>query len=139
MPEIRGIMETAVYVDDMDLAHRFYGGILGLDRIFSGDALHAYDAGDRSVLLVFFRDGRTDDLETPGGVIPGHNTAGPSHFAFRIAMDSYDAWKQHLTDNGVEITSEVTWPAGGLSFYFNDPDGNVLEMATPGSWLNNPL
>ena len=132
-------METAVYVDDMDLAHQFYGGIIGLDRIFKGDVLFTYDAGQKSALLVFKRDNRAADLDTPGGVIPGHNSVGPAHFAFRIDMDSYESWKQHMAESGVEILSEVTWPAGGLSFYFNDPDGNVLEMATPGNWLNNPL
>ena len=132
-------METVVYVDDMELAHHFYSDILGLERMFKGDVLYAYDAGLKSVLLVFYRDGRTDDLDTPGGVIPGHNSIGPSHFAFRISKDSYESWKQHMAEKGVEIISEVTWPAGGLSFYFKDPDGNILEMVTPGSWLNNPL
>ena len=27
-------------------------------------------------------------------------------------------------------------PRGGTSLYFNDPDGNVVELATPGLWAN---
>ena len=139
MPEIQGVMETAVYVDDMDLAEHFYRDVLGLECMFKGDGLIAFDAGFKSALLVFHRDGRFEDLVTPGGTIPGHNSAGHAHFAFRVSMESYERWKQHMAERDIEIISEVTWPAGGLSFYFNDPDGNVLEMATPGNWPNNPL
>jgi catechol 2,3-dioxygenase-like lactoylglutathione lyase family enzyme len=28
----------------------------------------------------------------------------------------------------------VTWPLGGTSLYFRDPDGHLLELATPGIW-----
>jgi catechol 2,3-dioxygenase-like lactoylglutathione lyase family enzyme len=34
------------------------------------------------------------------------------------------------------MRGEMTWPAGGRSIYFEDPDGHVLELATPGLWRN---
>jgi hypothetical protein len=30
----------------------------------------------------------------------------------------------------------VTWPAGGISLYLDDPDGNVVELASPALWPN---
>jgi hypothetical protein len=39
-------------------------------------------------------------------------------------------------DRGIPIVSEVTFDKGGRSPYFNDPAGNVLELATPGHWAN---
>ena len=138
MLKIQGVLETSVYVDDLDRAHFFYNDVLGLERMFEGDRLYAYDAGPRSVLLVFLRHGAVDDLETPGGTIPGHNSVGPAHFAFGIETDAYERWKLHMEARHVAIISEVEWPAGGKSFYFNDPDGNVLELATPGNWPNDP-
>lgn len=139
MLRIQGVLETGVYVDDMQRAHFFYTDVLGLERMFEGDRLFAYNAGAQSVLLVFQRGGAIEDLETPGGVIPGHNSVGPAHFALRIEAEAYERWKLHLEARGVALTSEVAWPAGGKSLYFNDPDGNVLELATPGNWPNNPL
>jgi len=139
MLKVQGVMETAVYVDDLARAHRFYGEILQLDRMFEGDRLYAYDAGSKSVLLVFKRGATVDDLETPGGTVPGHHSAGPAHFAFRIDAENYERWKLHVAARNVKIISEVKWPSGGLSFYFNDPDGNVVEMATPGVWPNDPV
>ena len=38
------------------------------------------------------------------------------------------------TGSGIEIESEVTWTRGGRSLYFRDPDGHLVELATPGVW-----
>lgn len=135
-PRIDGILETAVYVDDMDAAHAFYQGVLGLPRMVAGERLFAYDAGPAQTLLVFHRGHTGEDVPTPGGVVPGHDTKGPSHFSFRIARDALDTWRSYLKNQGVAIISEVTWPAGGTSIYFRDPDGNVLELASAPLWPN---
>jgi catechol 2,3-dioxygenase-like lactoylglutathione lyase family enzyme len=135
-PVIDGILETAVYVDDMEAAHLFYSDLLGLKRMVAGERLYAYDAGPAQTLLVFHRGHTGTDVETSGGVVPGHDTVGHSHFAFRISSNQIQPWRRHLADSGVEIISEVVWPAGGTSLYFNDPDGNVLELAVAPLWPN---
>jgi catechol 2,3-dioxygenase-like lactoylglutathione lyase family enzyme len=133
-PELRGVLETAVYVEDLAAAHAFYGGVLGLERVLDTPRMLTYAVTPGQVLLVFRRGMTREDSETAGGIVPGHHSEGPSHFAFAIAAEDYDAWKAHLVAAGVTITSEVTWPPGGRSLYFDDLDGNVLEMATPGLW-----
>ncbi len=135
-PAIDGILETAVYVDDMAAAHAFYEGVLGLKRMVAGERLFAYDAGPAQALLVFHRGHTGADVQTEGGLVPGHDTSGHSHFAFRIASDQLEPWRRYLSEEGVEIISEVTWPAGGKSLYFNDPDGNILELAAAPLWPN---
>lgn len=135
-PKIGGILETAVYVADLDVAHAFYSGVLGLNRMVAGDRLSAYDVAPGVVLLVFLRDYTREDMATPGGVIPGHHSEGPSHFAFKVCADDIDAWRDHLMTADVAVISEVIWPAGGTSLYFHDPDGNVLELAAPPNWPN---
>jgi hypothetical protein len=32
----------------------------------------------------------------------------------------------------VPLTGEYRWPRGGTSLYLDDPEGNVVELATPG-------
>lgn len=136
-PHIAGVLETALYVDDMARSVAFFRDVLGLSAMIESDRLTAFDAGHGSVLLVFARGMSVEDVQTPRGTIPGHDGHGPLHMAFGIAASDYDRWHAHLTAHGVAVTQEVTWPAGGRSLYFNDPDGHVLELATPGLWKND--
>ncbi len=135
-PPIRGVLETAIYSDDLSRAHGFYGGVLGLKRVLDTPRMLTYEVAPAQVLLVFKRGATREDSETSGGMVPGHHSEGPAHFAFAIAADKYDAWKSRFAAKGVTIRSEVTWPPGGRSLYFDDPDGNVVELATPGLWPN---
>ena len=70
----------------------------------------------------------------PGGTIPGHDGAGPLHIAFAIGKDELAEWEQHLAARGVAIEGTTAWSRGGRSIYFRNPDGHLLELATPGLW-----
>lgn len=133
-PPISGVLETALYVDDMPRAVAFFSGVLGLAVLLRTDRLTAFDAGASSVLLVFARGESQADVSGERGTVPGHDGAGPLHMALRIDTDAYDAWKARLETHGVTLRGEMSWPAGGRSLYFEDPDGHVLEFATPGLW-----
>lgn len=136
-PPIGGIRETALYTDDMTRAVDFFGRVLELATLVATERLTAFDAGAGGVLLVFPRGGATDDVTTSAGTIPGHDGSGRLHMAFAIAADAYEDWRTHLAREGVAIRAEMTWPRGGRSLYFDDPDGHVLELATPGLWAND--
>ena len=43
-------------------------------------------------------------------------------------------WEAQLADAGVAIEGRTKWPRGGESIYFRDPDGHLVELATPGLW-----
>lgn len=133
-PTLNGVLETALYVDDMPRAVAFFTDVLGLAPLLSTERLTAFDAGRNSVLLVFARGASAEDMVGSGGLIPGHDGNGRLHAAFAITAASYEGWKATLQRHGVAIRSEVSWPAGGKSLYFEDPDGHVLELATPGLW-----
>lgn len=133
-PRVRGVLETALYVDDPERSVSFYVDVLGLRLLSDGDRLNALDAGDGSVLLIF-RKGTTDrGGRFEGGWIPPHAGEGPAHFAFAVDADALDAWRDRLRAHAVDVESEVTWPRGGRSLYFRDPDGHSVELVTPGVW-----
>jgi catechol 2,3-dioxygenase-like lactoylglutathione lyase family enzyme len=135
-PRIRGIAEAVLYTDDIIQSRRFFEEVLGLDVIFTSDTLLVFDAGTAQALLVFLRGATDEGIDHPGGFIPGHRGEGPAHLAFHVSLADYEAWKEVLGAAGVAILSEVKFGACGLSLYFNDPAGNVLELATPGHWQN---
>jgi catechol 2,3-dioxygenase-like lactoylglutathione lyase family enzyme len=134
MPTLDGVLETALYTDDMTRARRFYEDVLGLDPVFSDGRLTAYGVAARSVLLIFRRGSATQTVAMPGGTIPGHDGAGPLHVAFAVSQDELARWEKHLQARDVAIEGETEWPRGGRSIYFRDPDGHLLELATPGLW-----
>ncbi len=134
MPKLDGILETALYTDDMERARAFYEGVLGLTAIFQDQRLTAYGVAERSVLLIFRRGSATRTVTMPGGTIPGHDGAGPLHVAFAIGKDELACWEEHLAARGVAIEGATNWSRGGRSIYFRDPDGHLLELATPGLW-----
>jgi catechol 2,3-dioxygenase-like lactoylglutathione lyase family enzyme len=134
MPKLNGVLETVLYVTDLEQAAGFYSNVLELPCIHADRRMRAYDVGGNGVLLLFPQGQSLEVVETPGGSIPPHDGHGPMHVAFSIAADELEEWQRHLTDAGVSIEGRTQWPRGGVSVYFRDPDGHLLEIATPGLW-----
>ena len=127
------ILETALYCADLEQTASFYQQLLRIDPMLSGDRLVALNAGGGTVLLLFQR-GNSAALETPGGLVPGHDGTGPVHLAFAIDASELASWETRLSQLGIDIESRVRWDRGGTSLYFRDPDGRSVELATPGIW-----
>jgi catechol 2,3-dioxygenase-like lactoylglutathione lyase family enzyme len=135
MPSLNGVLETSLYVDDLDRASRFYEDLFSLSRIIEGDTrIRAYSVGGRSVLLLFKRGASNNVTQLPFGTMGPHDGSGPLHLAFSISTEDFSGWEKVLADRGIAIESRVQWPRGGTSLYFRDPDNNLLELATPGVW-----
>lgn len=134
MPKLERVLETVLYVAELDRAAAFYSDVLGLPVLHEDRRMNAYDVGGKSVLLLFPQGQSLETIHTPGGSIPPHDGQGPVHVAFSIAANELDEWERHLTAAGVAIEGRTQWPRGGISVYFRDPDGHLLELATPGLW-----
>jgi catechol 2,3-dioxygenase-like lactoylglutathione lyase family enzyme len=84
-------------------------------------------AGPAQVLLLF-RKGASHAFSSP------HDGNGELHIAFAIAESELPSWEQWLAQHGIDIEERKTWPGGGRSIYFRDPDRHLLELVTPGTW-----
>ena len=135
-PKIAGVLETALYVENLNRAAAFYENVLGLKPVNKDQRFAGYVAGPRSVLLLFKRGSTRETVHIPGGTIPPHDGQGTLHVAFAIPTDELDAWEQHLKSHDIAIEGRTDWPRGGKSIYFRDPDDHLLELATPGLWPN---
>jgi catechol 2,3-dioxygenase-like lactoylglutathione lyase family enzyme len=67
MPSLTGVLETAIYVDDLDRASRFYEELFTLTRIEGDERFRAYSVGGRSVLLLFKRGASNHVTQLPFG------------------------------------------------------------------------
>ena len=136
LPPLAGVLETSLYVDDMARARHFYEAVLGLTPMFADERLTAYPVGERTALLLFLRGATTETVHLPRGMgeIPPHDGHGPLHCALAVAAEDLERWEARLKDQGVAIEARTHWPRGSTSVYFRDPDGHLLELATPGLW-----
>jgi catechol 2,3-dioxygenase-like lactoylglutathione lyase family enzyme len=127
--KITQIKETCIYSCDLEKARHFYSEILGLPVISYVPGRHLFFRAGKSVLLCF----NPDDSKAKKSP-PAHFTVGPGHFAFEVKPADYEQYKAEIMSKGIEITDQITWANGQQSFYFNDPDGNVLEIVPEGIW-----
>ena len=91
-PKLDRVIETCLYVDDLNRAASFYERLLGLKALTSDARFRAYEVGGRSVLLLFRRGATLETVHMPGGTIPPHDGHGPLHMAFAITADSLPQW-----------------------------------------------
>ena len=129
MPSIDHVLETILYVDDLDAAERFYGDLLGLELDSRKDGLFVFFKCGDGMLLLF-----EPHAASSGRNVPAHGAHGPGHACFAVAEAELAGWQRRLEGAGVAIEHEMKWPRGGRSFYFRDPAGNSLELATPRIW-----
>lgn len=123
------IKETCLYCHDLEKARDFYGTVLGLELISYIPSKHVFFRAGSSVLLIFDpKDSKTK--HSP----PAHFADGNQHFAFEVSAAEYNYHKAEIQKKGVAIIDQLIWKNGKESFYFNDPEGNVLEIVPEGIW-----
>ena len=124
MTNILRIAEAVLYVSDLERAKRFYREVLGLPLTAQFADACFLQTGQHSTLILFDREA----LKTRQSVIPAHGADGQGHVAIAVPSEELDAWRRQLTNHGVEIEHEQTWPLGTRSIYFRDPDQNSIEL-----------
>jgi len=134
--KISALGHVVLRVSNRERAEQFYNGLLGLPICARLD-----EAG---LKMAFFSLGNHHDfavMEVSGeGGARGGNRTGLDHVAFKIgkSLDELREAKRHLEAAGVTprpVDHEVT-----KSLYFEDPDGNGVELYVDASdiWLREP-
>jgi catechol 2,3-dioxygenase-like lactoylglutathione lyase family enzyme len=136
IPKVTGVLETGIYVEDVERSRAFYERVFGFETIFTEARMCTLEVAPAQVLIIFQRGGTLKPVPVGGSFIPPHDGGGQQHFALAILAADLDAWKERLETEGIAIESTVKWPKGGTSLYFRDPDGLLVELATPGLWKN---
>lgn len=129
METIRGIKETCLYLRNLEMAQEFYGDKLGFEVISYVPNRHVFFRVGYSVLLCF---NPVDSRKKASP--PPHYAEGNQHLAFEVDPEDYIRTRNKIEQQGISIIDYVTWKNGQESFYFLDPEGNVLEIVPFGVW-----
>ena len=130
--EPKGVLETALYADDLEAASDFYGRVIGLGEETRAEGRHVFFRCGPGMLLVF----RAEATRVPGGPlpVPPHGAEGEGHVCFSVPGEELDDWVAHLGADGIAVESDFHWPNGARSIYVRDPAGNSVEFAEPKLW-----
>ena len=128
-PALDGILETVLYCDSSneDAVRTFYKEVMGFTPLGFD---FSYRVGASSHVFLLFNSDETVNQDNP----PAHGMTGKGHICFTATPETYKTWKLYLTEQGVASDREITWGNGMRSFYFEDPAGNVLEIAEGDFW-----
>jgi catechol 2,3-dioxygenase-like lactoylglutathione lyase family enzyme len=117
------IKETCLYINDLEKSKKFYHELLELPLISYLPGKHLFLRAGQSVLLLFNPEDSKLKI-TP----PPHFGSGKQHFAFEVSTKDYRHAKEEIRSKGIQIIDEIIWKSGKESFYFKDPEDNILEI-----------
>src|SRR3990172_2596518 len=117
------IDHVEVFVRDIDAAIRWYADVLGLCEIHRWDPEPVMIGAGGTMLALFLAKPdapATTSLRSNEGV-------GWHLVAWRTTKSGFEAAQHHLTKCGIRFRGPVDHNLA-WSVYFNDPDGNLLEI-----------
>lgn len=127
-----GLAEIVLVVRDVPAAARFYRDVVGLTPETEPDDAWAWfwtGAPAASARLALHRGTLLFEEKSP---YPEGERWGPVHYAFKVPRSTLEAALAHVRVHGVEVygPTRFDWMRA-ISYYFYDPDGNLLEFWSP--------
>src|SRR6058998_2089793 len=110
---LNGLVETALFVEELPRACDFYEQVLGLSKVKASDTGCVFRVADQRYLLIISRAAAHTPNKTASGdllppcALPQHDGRGPGHIAFGISKGAVDSCRAQLMKHRVEILSEV--------------------------------
>ena len=128
----RGLAELVLIVEDVPTAARFYEDVVGLAvEHVTGDEWAWFWAGKVGdpQRIALHRGSLLFEEHSP---LPEGERFGRVHFAFEVARNELDDAVARVRGAGVEVYGPVEFDwMNALSYYFYDPDANLLEFWSP--------
>lgn len=124
-----GYSEIVLVVADVPTSARFYQEVVGLEAEVPADEAWAWFQVGGGARLGLHKGALLFEEHSPR---PEGARFGPVHYAFRVPRERLDAAVAHVRAHGIEVygPTPFAWMRSN-SYYFYDPDGNLLEWWSP--------
>jgi catechol-2,3-dioxygenase len=127
-----GLAEIVLIVNDVRAAARFYQDVVGLaPETEADDAWAWFWAGEpgQAQRVALHKGTLLFEDQSP---LPTGERWGQVHYAFNVPRGRLAAAVAHVREHGVEVYGPVHFEwMSATSYYFYDPDGNLLELWSP--------
>jgi catechol-2,3-dioxygenase len=127
-----GLAEIVLIVKDVIASAQFYRDVVGLIPISEADDAWAWFwAGDpeRTQSVALHKGSLLFEDQSP---LPEGERWGQVHYAFTVPAERLADAVEHVRGKGVEVFGPVHFDwMNATSYYFYDPDGNLLEFWSP--------
>jgi len=117
---ITGIEHIGVFAKDTEALKDWYIKLFDFKTVYdNGKGTFFLKAPDGS-MLEFVK------TQEDGGIV-GDKVSGIRHLAFSV--DNFEEMVEKLSDANVQVVSEAVVSAKGIkTFFFRDPEGNVIHL-----------
>jgi catechol 2,3-dioxygenase-like lactoylglutathione lyase family enzyme len=128
---VKGFSEIVLIVKDISVSKKFYEDVVDLTVESSDKDWVWFYVGDKNgnQRLAIHKGKLLFEEKSP---LPEGKRWGQIHFAFEVARSDLKKAVARVKDAGVEVygPQEFNW-MNARSYYFYDPDGNLIEYWSP--------
>ena len=128
---VKGFSEIVLIVKDISKSKKFYEDVVGL-TVESSDKEWVWfivSNSNGNQRLAIHKGKLLFEEKSP---LPEGNRWGQIHYAFEVAREDLEKAIQKVNSKGVEIYGPVDFKwMKAKSYYFYDPDGNLIEYWSP--------
>lgn len=130
----RGISEIVLIVREVKTSAQFYRAVVGLEpRTVADDEWAWFWTGEigKAQYVALHKGTLLFEEHSP---LPEGKRWGHVHFALDVPRERLEEAVEHVRGRGVEVYGPIDFDwMNARSYYFYDPDGNLLEFWSPAS------
>lgn len=130
---IKGLGEVSIRVKDLEVMHKFYQEVVGLEVLKRDESFTFFKIADgyggHTQNLALFDATNRGFIETKSEHLSSDRST-LHHIALNIALEDFESEKKRLEDLGLKVVATIHEWLHVRSMYFSDPEGNLLEFVS---------
>ena len=128
---IKGLGEVSIRVNDLDLMHKFYEDVIGLELLRREESYAFFKIaegyGGHTQNLALFDASELSFIESKSNQLSQEMTT-LHHIALNVSLDDFESERIRLEGLRIEVRATIHEWLHVRSLYFSDPEGNLLEF-----------